>query len=174
MQAKVRRRAGPLSQAGKFLLLSRNAAGCRDRNCHNGGLLRARTAGRRQCCRPGVRMSFDPANAAGSSAHAGTTYFFCSKGCLAKFEGDPAKYLTAKTPTPNPGKTGPAIEYICPMDPEVSQMGPGSCPRCGMALEPAVHTAPAARTEYTCPMHPEIVRLRAGQLPDLRHGIGTA
>lgn len=120
---------------------------------------------------PVCGMSIDPAGAAGSSAHAGTTYFFCSKGCLAKFESDPPKYLmarkylTATMLAAHPGKTGPAVEYICPMDPEVSQIGPGSCPKCGMALEPAVHTAPAARTQYTCPMHPEIVRSEPGNCP---------
>ncbi len=50
-------------------------------------------------------------------------------------------------------------EYTCPMHPEVvRQKGPGSCPKCGMALEPVTLEAPATRTEYTCPMHPEIVR----------------
>src|SRR5579859_3031943 len=48
--------------------------------------------------------------------------------------------------------------YICPMDPEVNQDHPGACPKCGMALEPAIPLAPATRIEYTCPMHPQIVR----------------
>ena len=56
--------------------------------------------------------------------------------------------------------------YICPMDPEVQQEGPGDCPKCGMALEPAVPAPPAAsKTEYTCPMHPEIVRDQPGDCP---------
>jgi Cu+-exporting ATPase len=114
---------------------------------------------------PVCGMSIDSAKAAGSSAHAGTTYFFCSKGCLAKFEGDPAKYLTPKMPETQPSKADRAVEYICPMDPEVSQMGPGSCPKCGMALEPAVQIASPQRTEYTCPMHPEIVRPEPGNCP---------
>ncbi|MGH9691454.1 MAG: heavy metal translocating P-type ATPase [Candidatus Acidiferrales bacterium] len=55
--------------------------------------------------------------------------------------------------------------YICPMDPEVRQNGPGACPKCGMALEPDVPTAPETHTEYTCPMHPEIVRSEPGSCP---------
>jgi P-type Cu+ transporter len=57
------------------------------------------------------------------------------------------------------------VNYICPMDPEVSQDHPGACPKCGMALEPAVPIQPAARIEYTCPMHPEIVRPVPGSCP---------
>ena len=55
--------------------------------------------------------------------------------------------------------------YTCPMDPEVRQEGPGSCPKCGMALEPETVSAPAVRTEYVCPMHPEIVRDEPGECP---------
>ncbi len=56
-------------------------------------------------------------------------------------------------------------EYTCPMHPEVRQQGPGSCPRCGMALEPIAVSGPTTKTEYTCPMHPEIVRDVAGTCP---------
>ncbi|MBD0324481.1 MAG: HAD-IC family P-type ATPase, partial [Aldersonia sp.] len=72
---------------------------------------------------------------------------------------------------PSPPRTVPAtpaaegVEYICPMDPEVRQSGPGACPKCGMALEPDLSTAPAMRVEYTCPMHPEIVRTEPGACP---------
>jgi len=55
--------------------------------------------------------------------------------------------------------------HTCPMHPEVRQEGPGSCPKCGMALEPLAPSAPAARVEYTCPMHPEIVRDQPGACP---------
>ena len=55
--------------------------------------------------------------------------------------------------------------YICPMHPEIRQKGPGSCPKCGMALEPLVEPIPTTRTEYTCPMHPEIVRDEPGNCP---------
>src|SRR6266851_3681135 len=56
--------------------------------------------------------------------------------------------------------------YTCPMHPEVRQEVPGSCPKCGMALEPLAPTAPiVARAEYTCPMHPQIVRSEPGACP---------
>ncbi|MET0390083.1 MAG: HAD-IC family P-type ATPase, partial [Polyangiales bacterium] len=54
--------------------------------------------------------------------------------------------------------------YTCPMHPEVQRSGPGSCPKCGMALEPPLAAA-AAKTEYVCPMHPQIVRNQAGACP---------
>ncbi|REK17285.1 MAG: copper-translocating P-type ATPase [Planctomycetota bacterium] len=56
------------------------------------------------------------------------------------------------------------MTYTCPMHPEVRQEGPGSCPKCGMALEPVEVEAPPA-TEYTCPMHPQIVRSEPGNCP---------
>ncbi|HRX71270.1 MAG TPA: heavy metal-binding domain-containing protein, partial [Candidatus Competibacteraceae bacterium] len=65
-----------------------------------------------------------------------------------------------KTPNPSPGTI-----YTCPMHPEVRQEGPGSCPKCGMALEPEGIPASATRTEYTCPMHPEIVQDEPGNCP---------
>src|SRR5947209_10312613 len=53
--------------------------------------------------------------------------------------------------------------YTCPMHAEVRQRGPGNCPKCGMALEPVLESAP--RTEWTCPMHPQIVRDAPGSCP---------
>ena len=55
--------------------------------------------------------------------------------------------------------------YVCPMCPEVRQIGPGPCPKCGMALDPESPALPATKTEYTCPMHPEIVRAEPGSCP---------
>ena len=61
---------------------------------------------------------------------------------------------------------GAGTVYTCPMHPEVRQDGPGSCPKCGMALEPVTPPArPASKVEYTCPMHPEIVRDGPGSCP---------
>jgi Cu+-exporting ATPase len=71
--------------------------------------------------------------------HGGTTYYFCSPSCLAKFEADPAKYLAPKTAA-TPTMTELDAVYTCPMHPEVRQKGPGACPICGMALEPAMVT----------------------------------
>src|SRR5260370_22273688 len=86
-------------------------------------------------------MTVDPQHAAGSSLYQGTTYHFCSKGCVAKFEANPEKYLhPAAQPEPMETAVAAGVEYTCPMHPEVRQMGPGSCPKCGMALEPATFT----------------------------------
>jgi Cu+-exporting ATPase len=107
-------------------------------------------------------MDIEDWDAAGTVEHRGTRYFFCSESCIETFRTDPERYLnpgSASAPPPN------AIEYTCPMDPEVHQLGPGACPKCGMALEPATFQRPVARTEYTCPMHPEIVRNEPGSCP---------
>ena len=55
--------------------------------------------------------------------------------------------------------------YTCPMHPEVRQEAPGSCPKCGMALEPVAPFATVTKTEWTCPMHPEIIRNAPGNCP---------
>ena len=55
--------------------------------------------------------------------------------------------------------------YTCPMHPEVRLENPGNCPKCGMALEEMVDTAPEIRTEYVCPMHPEVIRSEPGSCP---------
>jgi P-type Cu+ transporter len=97
----------------------------------------------------------------------GKQYFFCSKHCLEKFQKNPDKILPgevhmdreALAPHPQAGAF-----YTCPMDPEVRQEGPGSCPKCGMALEPLMPSM-ATKTEWTCPMHPEIVKDEPGSCP---------
>ncbi len=64
-----------------------------------------------------------------------------------------------------PARNGETREYTCPMHPEIRQSHPGSCPKCGMALEPVGPAPTAARTEYVCPMHPQIVRSVPGNCP---------
>lgn len=112
-------------------------------------------------------MEVNPATAASSVSYAGEIYYFRSKGCAAKFRATPEEYLKtrAKGPSSDHSKTDLETEYTCPMHPEIKQKGPGSCPKCGMALEPTTIAAPTARTEYTCPVHPEIVRSEPGSCP---------
>ena len=111
--------------------------------------------------------------------HDGTTYFFCSAGCLAKFRADPARYLSGKAHEPMqvigivrpqkskgatpaassapraPGAPGATPgEWTCPMHPEVVRDGPGSCPICGMALER--RTLTAAALEDNAEENPEL------------------
>jgi Cu+-exporting ATPase len=82
--------------------------------------------------------------------HEGKTYAFCSARCLEKFRTDPARYLAPAPPAPAghapaPHAAAPAREYTCPMHPEVVRDAPGSCPICGMALEPITIVAEEER-----------------------------
>lgn len=126
-----------------------------------------------------------------TSEHAGRRWYFCCEGCRKKFEADPAKYDGSR-PAPategltsiggaSPVKTGSCCggdqsaamakpanssvtgKYTCPMHPEVVSDKMGSCPKCGMALEPMAPMA--SRVEYTCPMHPEVVKDGPGSCP---------
>jgi len=93
---------------------------------------------------PVCGMRVAPERAAGRYDYKGTTYYFCSTGCLAKFRADPARYLApgAMHETMAHGPTAPVpsvsagTQWTCPMHPEVLRDRPGSCPICGMALEP--------------------------------------
>src|ERR1700691_429111 len=137
---------------------------------------------------PVCGMTVDPERAAAQSEHNGKTFHFCCQSCATKFAAEPEKYIGASAASahrndfivPLAGidsseavstrqeprsKQKIAPEYVCPMDPEVRQDHPGACPKCGMALEPAVPVQPASRVEYTCPMHPEIVRAVPGSCP---------
>jgi len=120
-------------------------------------------AGAVQVTDPVCGMKVDPQSATGMHEHDGVKYYFCSKHCLTVFKADPGKYLAKSAPSPTrPAPKG--AQYICPMHPEIVQSGPGSCPKCGMALVPLVPAAPAA-AEYTCPMHPEVRSPKPGSCP---------
>jgi Cu+-exporting ATPase len=87
---------------------------------------------------PVCGMSVDPASTPHIATHGGVHHYFCSAGCLAKFEADPARYMSD---APRQTETVPeGAIWTCPMHPEVQQPGPGSCPICGMALEPMTPT----------------------------------
>ena len=107
---------------------------------------------------PVCGMTVDPAKASGHFDHKGKTHHFCSQHCLRTFQGDPEQHLAVKketgkgccgcggrarggdaVPAPRVEKAKPAVakgKYTCPMHPEIVQIGPGSCPKCGMALVP--------------------------------------
>jgi Cu+-exporting ATPase len=96
---------------------------------------------------PVCGMTVDPASAAGSVEHEGKKYYFCSTHCVHKFRADPERYLhpgakpEAMPVAPPAAPPGGKVEYICPMDPEIVRDRPGSCPKCGMALEPRMISA---------------------------------
>src|SRR6266851_5419770 len=91
---------------------------------------------------------------------------------------DPARYMQSNTelpllqpksvavpPAAGATKVAASGKYTCPMHPEVQADKPGSCPKCGMALEPVDLSVTTERVEYTCPMHPQIVRDQPGSCP---------
>ncbi len=88
---------------------------------------------------PVCGMTIDIQTAKHKADHEGDEFYFCSAGCKAKFQAEPAKYLDIGARVEQPAVAG-AI-YTCPMHPEIRQQGPGSCPICGMALEPLTVTA---------------------------------
>ncbi len=109
----------------------------------------------------------DSQNAAGESKYQGKTYYFCASGCKKKFDSNPAQYLapkpqnfvqlSSKLTMPAPGPTARpsqrvdeqhgGADYTCPMHPEVRQIRPGACPKCGMALEPIEFTGDEVNPE---------------------------
>ena len=87
---------------------------------------------------PVCGMNVAEDRAAGTVEHAGQRHYFCSASCVRKFKADPGKYSGAAL---EPEPMEESVEYTCPMHPEIVQQGPGSCPICGMALEPRTVTA---------------------------------
>ena len=127
---------------------------------------------------PVCGMSVDPARAEHSHAYGGRTYYFCCAGCRVKFEADPDRYLApasgreagsahgAPPATELPSARAAETWFSCPMCAGVRQLGPGVCPKCGMALDPELGADALQPTaEYTCTMHPEVVQDGPGVCP---------
>ncbi|MBV8407424.1 MAG: heavy metal translocating P-type ATPase [Alphaproteobacteria bacterium] len=87
---------------------------------------------------PVCGMMVKTAGAKNTAVHDGQTYFFCSPRCRGKFTAERERYLEAR---PAPAEMPAGTIYTCPMHPQIRRIGPGSCPICGMALEPEVPTA---------------------------------
>jgi Cu+-exporting ATPase len=94
---------------------------------------------------PVCGMTVDPAASAGSFSYKGKTYHFCSQHCLERFKADPEHYLHGKISDKSSccqgmtdTVTAPGTRYTCPMHPEILTEKPGTCPKCGMALEPMI------------------------------------
>ena len=98
---------------------------------------------------PVCGMDVDEKSAAGTIQHLGQSYSFCSQRCLEKFRADPSGFVKPHASTPSATKAEPVahaspaakVEYVCPMHPQIVRSEPGSCPICGMALEPRTITA---------------------------------
>jgi Cu+-exporting ATPase len=86
---------------------------------------------------PVCGMLVDTATAKFQADQGGVTHYFCSAGCQAKFLANSLAYVT-QTLAPKPAAVG--VIYTCPMHPQIRQVGPGSCPICGMTLEPEIPT----------------------------------
>jgi Cu+-exporting ATPase len=97
-------------------------------------------------------MTVDPATAAGSAHYQGQTYYFCNPGCRERFIADPERYLGGRQAAPSAPPPAGAV-FTCPMHPEVVSDHPGTCPKCGMALEPRTPTADESP-------NPELVDMR--------------
>jgi P-type Cu+ transporter len=87
---------------------------------------------------PVCGMTVDPHKTSHRHAYRDRTYYFCGNGCRTKFAADPETYLDKKAAV---AEAPPGTIYTCPMHPQIRQVGPGSCPICGMALEPLEPTA---------------------------------
>jgi Cu+-exporting ATPase len=126
---------------------------------------------------PVCGMTVETDLASDTAQYGGKTFHFCSPGCGQRFRSDPERYLAGDgepihhmqappSPVHEIGVPGSHnATYTCPMHPEVRQQAPGTCPKCGMALEPETPLLAAERVEYTCPMHPEIIRQEPGACP---------
>jgi len=135
-------------------------------------------------------MEVEPAKAFDQSAYGRKTYYFCSSNCKVKFDAEPSRYADVlEQESEEESHAGEhayaqsnhsqhtsrqqaiivqprsAAEYFCPMHPEVVSDEPGSCPKCGMALE--LNAARKSKSEviYTCPMHPQIEQDHPGNCP---------
>jgi len=123
---------------------------------------------------PVCGMMITKEEAAAQSRENGETYLFCSAHCLHKFEAHPEKYVQERASGASDHEEmvdqakkegGISSTYTCPMHPEIRRQSPGSCPKCGMALEPLSLSVPDEAEEYTCPMHPEVVSDKPGNCP---------
>ena len=111
---------------------------------------------------PVCGMSVDPATAKHHARHEGHEHYFCSTGCRTKFVADPQKYLGPKV------EAAPAPEgtiFTCPMHPEIKQVGEGSCPICGMALEPLIASAESGPNPELIDMQRRLVVAAVLSLP---------
>src|SRR5438477_5807043 len=103
---------------------------------------------------PVCGMNVEIATARDKADHEGHTYYFCSLRCRTKFINEPLRYLKPVAPASTDAalSAAPGTIYTCPMHPEIRKLGPGSCPICGMALEPEMASAGSGANPELAPM----------------------
>ena len=91
---------------------------------------------------PVCHMEIEEEDSVGTAEFDGVTYYFCAESCLERFKANPSQFLGSEShgEPPPVAADGQAVQYTCPMDPEIVRDGPGACPICGMALEPKLIT----------------------------------
>jgi Cu+-exporting ATPase len=114
---------------------------------------------------PVCNMTIEDKEAVATSSYKGATYYFCSMPCKEKFDNDPDAFIGATVSAQTEKVSSGGVIHTCPMHPEEKKEGPGSCSKCGMALEPEVPSMSLTKTEWTCPMHPEVVSDKPGECP---------
>jgi Cu+-exporting ATPase len=131
----------PMTEAETAVDAAKKSAGCDAAHGHAGhGHHHHHADSTAKVRDPVCGMSVDPATSKHRFEARGETFHFCSAGCRTKFAADPPKYLDNSTPK---AAAPQGATYTCPMHPQIRQVGPGSCPICGMALEPEVATLDA-------------------------------
>lgn len=123
---------------------------------------------------PVCGMTVDAHKAIYHARYNNQDFVFCCQHCMNNFKAEPTWYIESKSccgsdksdshtsKTDQPPSSG---DYICPMCEGIRQQGPGSCPKCGMALEPESPLYSTSKTQYTCPMHPDVVEDEPGDCP---------
>jgi Cu+-exporting ATPase len=96
---------------------------------------------------PVCKMTIKEVDAAGTSSHGETIYYFCSKACKDKFDENPEAFIGEESSGDRKEISGTGEIFTCPMHPEVRQEGPGSCPKCGMALELVAPSITSSKTD---------------------------
>jgi Cu+-exporting ATPase len=148
---------------------------------HNDAAVSASTGALPGAIDPVCGMTVDPATTKHHAEHTGTTHYFCSAHCRAKFLADPDRYVSAAAESaagPHAASPMEGTIYTCPMHPQIRQVGPGHCPICGMALEPEMASAEATESAELADMRrrfwiglaltvPVLVLAMGGELADL-------
>ncbi len=107
---------------------------------------------------PVCQMTVEPETAAAHVRHEGVDYYFCSEWCAEQFKENPSAFLAQPADAPAEPPAPAGTIYFCPMHPEIRQVGPGVCPKCGMALQPDYSTVTDASADLPNPELTDMTR----------------